>query len=168
MTKIIVADASPLIALGQTPVFENPEPLKILLLAPDTVLNECRIPGKPSGNVIEKAVNTGFIKPIADKPENHPLITNLQNVLDKGEAQAIAAAMELNTCIMIDEKKGRKIASNKGLKVIGSLTLLLQARKHRIVGPLKPIVEQLRERGIRYSDPVINELLALEAKLITG
>ena len=165
MTDIIVADASPLIALAQTPVLENLNALDIVLLAPNTVLNECTVPGKPACTAIENAVTSGTIKSINDKAESHPLLVQLQSILDKGEAQAIIAAIELNTCILIDEKKGRKEASKKGLQVIGSLTLLLQARKQNLIGSLKSITDHLRQNGIRYSDAVINELLALEAKL---
>lgn len=165
MTKIIVADASPLIALGQTPVIENLKQLDLVLLAPQAVLNECLIPGKPACRVIEKALDANTITPTTNKAANHPLLLQLQTLLDNGEAQAIVTAIELNACIMIDEKKGRKEASKKGLQVIGSLTLLMQARKQNLVGPLKPITDQLRENGIRYSDRVINELLALEEKL---
>ncbi|MFK0572778.1 DUF3368 domain-containing protein [Endozoicomonas sp.] len=166
MTNIIVADASPLIALGQTPVLDHLKHLNLILMAPDAVLNECRVPGKPACLPIENAIHSGIIKPIADKPDNHPLLQQLQSLLDNGEAQAIIAAMELNACIMIDEKKGRKEASKRGLKVIGSLTLLLQARKQNLIGPLKPITDLLRQNGIRYSDSVIHELLELEAVLL--
>lgn len=105
MTKIIVADASPLIAMGRTPVLENLAALNVILLAPDAILNECRVPDKPSCRAIENAMRSGCIKPIANKTEKHPLLLQLQSVLDTGEAQAIIAAIELDTCIMIDEKK---------------------------------------------------------------
>ena len=166
MTKIIVADASPLIALGQTPVLSHLKQLNLLLMAPATVLNECKVPGKPACHAIESAVHCGTIKPIADQPANHPLLRQLQTLLDNGEAQAIIAAMQHNACIMIDEKKGRKESRKRGLKVIGSLTLLLQARKHNLIGPLKPVTDDLRQNGIRYSDSVIHELLELEATLL--
>ena len=166
MTKIIVADASPLIALGQTPVLNQLKQLNLMLMAPAAVLNECKVPGKPACHAIESAIHCGTIKPIPDQPDNHPLLQQLQTLLDNGEAQAIIAAMQLNACIMIDEKKGRKESRKRGLKVIGSLTLLLQARRHNLIGPLKPITDDLRQNGIRYSDSVIHELLELEATLL--
>ena len=166
MTKIIVADASPLIALGQTPVLNQLKQLNLMLMAPAAVLNECKVPGKPACHAIENAIHCGTIKPIPDQPDNHPLLQQLQTLLDNGEAQAIIAAMQLNACIMIDEKKGRKESRKRGLKVIGSLTLLLQARRHNLIGPLKPITDDLRQNGIRYSDSVIHELLELEATLL--
>ena len=166
MTKIIVADASPLIALGQTPVLNQLKQLNLMLMAPAAVLNECKVPGKPACHAIESAIHCGTIKPIPDQPDNHPLLQQLQTLLDNGEAQAIIAAMQLNACIMIDEKKVRKESRKRGLKVIGSLTLLLQARRHNLIGPLKPITDDLRQNGIRYSDSVIHELLELEATLL--
>ncbi|WBA88465.1 DUF3368 domain-containing protein [Endozoicomonas sp. GU-1] len=94
------------------------------------------------------------------------MLQQLQALLDNGEAQAIIAAMQLNACIMIDEKKGRRESCKRGLKVIGSLTLLLQARRQNLIGSLKPITDGLRQNGIRYSDSVIHELLELEATLL--
>ena len=124
-------------------------------------------PNSRHGSVDKKWVSFSLsIKPIADQPDNHPLLRQLQTLLDNGEAQAIIAAMQINACIMIDEKKGRKESRKRVLKVIGSLTLLLQAIRHNLIGPLKPITDDLRQNGIRYSDSVIHELLKLEATLL--
>jgi len=60
-----------------------------------------------------------FIKVI--KPKNSELFNSLQMILDIGESEAIALAQEMNLAIIIDEKKGRKIAKNMGIKVIGLL-----------------------------------------------
>ncbi len=46
-------------------------------------------------------------------------------LLDDGESEAILLANELKKPLLIDEKKGRKIAKNRDIKVMGLLGLLL-------------------------------------------
>ena len=52
------------------------------------------------------------------------LLDTLKNVLDLGESEAIALALELTLPLIIDEKKGRKIAMREGIKIIGLLGIV--------------------------------------------
>jgi predicted nucleic acid-binding protein len=49
----------------------------------------------------------------------------LSRSLDTGESEAIVLAKEMELSLIIDEKKGRKIASNLGINIMGLLGLLL-------------------------------------------
>jgi predicted nucleic acid-binding protein len=40
------------------------------------------------------------------------------------QSEAIALALELNRALIIDEKKGRKIALHQGIKIIGLLGIV--------------------------------------------
>jgi predicted nucleic acid-binding protein len=55
----------------------------------------------------------------------------LSRSLDAGESEAIVLSKEMNLTLIIDEKKGRKIANNLGIKIIGFLGLLLLNYKKR-------------------------------------
>jgi predicted nucleic acid-binding protein len=55
----------------------------------------------------------------------------LSRSLDAGESEAIVLSKEMNLTLIIDEKKGRKIANNLGVKIIGFLGLLLLNYKKR-------------------------------------
>ena len=48
----------------------------------------------------------------------------LRKLLDEGESEAIVLAKNMGLGIIIDEKKGRKIAVNYGLKIIGLLGIV--------------------------------------------
>lgn len=48
----------------------------------------------------------------------------LKKLLDDGESEAIALAKKIKLGLIIDEKKGRKIALNYGLKIIGLLGIV--------------------------------------------
>ena len=48
----------------------------------------------------------------------------LRKLLDDGESEAIVLAKKMELGLIIDEKKGRKIAVNYGLKIIGLLGII--------------------------------------------
>ena len=58
------------------------------------------------------------------KPANAHVVNVLKPVVDEGEAEAIALALEKNVLLIIDDLKGRKTARRLGLRVIGTLGLL--------------------------------------------
>ena len=54
------------------------------------------------------------------------VVAALRTQLDEGEAQVIALAMELDDVfVILDDKKARRIARQIGLRVIGTLGILL-------------------------------------------
>jgi len=58
------------------------------------------------------------IKPISD----HNLYLELRRKLGKGEASSIVLANEMENCLLIiDEKRGRNLAEEMSLRIIGSL-----------------------------------------------
>lgn len=58
--------------------------------------------------------------------------------LDKGEAETIILAKELNASrVLIDENLGYRIARNAGLNVVRTLSILLKAKEAGIIPALK-------------------------------
>ncbi len=77
-----------------------------------------------------------FIKNPTDNRQQNILEVSL----DKGEASAIALALENENCLLIiDEYKGRKVAKSLGLAITGTAGVLAQAK-------LKGYVHLLRSR----------------------
>ena len=74
--------------------------------------------------------------------------------LDKGEAEAISLALELDLMLIIDEKKGRKIALNQGLKIVGILGILIENYRKRFISydELKLNFLLFKEQGLRISE----------------
>lgn len=82
--------------------------------------------------------------------------------LDKGEAETIVLAKEINAqLVIIDEKIGRFYAKHSDLKITGTLGVLLKAKQIGIVKNIKPILAELKERGIWLNDKLINQALIL-------
>ena len=69
--------------------------------------------------------------------------------------------MELgDVFIVLDDKKARRIAKQLGLKVIGTVGLLLRAQKGKVT-EIKPILDALQEVDFRISDTLYQEALRL-------
>jgi hypothetical protein len=82
--------------------------------------------------------------------------------LDKGEAEAIVLATEIGAdLIILDETLGRFHAKHAGLKVTGTLGILLKAKQLGFVSELKSLLLELRIKGIWLSDRLIEEMLKL-------
>ena len=110
--------------------------------------------------IIPEAVNlelTGVVPPVPGTVEvqtfewietrrvaNRNLVTQLQQELDDGEAEAIALAIELNANrLLIDERRGRIVASRLGVKFTGVLGILIVAKHQGLISAVKPVVDDL-------------------------
>ena len=83
--------------------------------------------------------------------------------VDLGEASSIALAMESeNSTIIIDDLKGRKVAEKLGLRITGTIGVLLKAKESNLVDSLKPAVELLKTSGFRISNELEREILKYE------
>jgi predicted nucleic acid-binding protein len=83
--------------------------------------------------------------------------------LGKGETEAITFYWEKAAdYLLIDEQKGRRTAISKGIKIIGSLgILLLLAKQQGLIASLKPSLDILRGSTIRISDKLYENTLKL-------
>ncbi|MBS1556350.1 MAG: DUF3368 domain-containing protein [Bacteroidetes bacterium] len=99
------------------------------------------------------------------KPANDITKNELERVLDSGEASAIALALEnpSQSILIIDEKKGRKVAIENHLEVIGTLRVLLLAKEKHVILSVKETITELAKRNFRFSQEIIKQIL-LEAK----
>ncbi len=124
----IVSDTTTLIVLGKLDRYDLLENLFKKIYIPQEVMSE--VSKKSDG--ISKKINAHRlfeIKQISD----FSLLRLLDGLLDLGESEAIVLAKELHMILLIDEKKGRKIAKSMGLDIIGLLgVLILNVRKEKI------------------------------------
>ncbi len=94
-------------------------------------------------------------------PTNLQLLYTLNQILDPGEAEAIALAVELNADrLLIDERLGRNIAANYGLKLRGILGILVNAKQQGLIPILNPILDRLvNQAGFRVSQSLYYQIL---------
>jgi uncharacterized protein len=77
---------------------------------------------------------------IWESPENN----DFREILDKGEAAAIALAKKLNAdVLLIDELKARSVAKKEGFRVVGVLGVLLLAKVKGHIPLITPLMDAL-------------------------
>lgn len=117
------------------------------ILIPGAVLEELRVEENlPGSQNVHAALNDGWIRVEAMK--QHPLVRAMERDLDKGEAEAIALAIQVGAdWILMDERDGRKAARSMKLKVVGVLGILLKAQREGRLNSLKKAMDRLQEKA---------------------
>jgi predicted nucleic acid-binding protein len=83
--------------------------------------------------------------------------------LDDGEADALSLAKELQIPdVLIDERRGRKIAQREGLNPVPTLAILQRAAEQNLL-QLAPALAKLQLTNIRIPKALIDEPLFREA-----
>jgi predicted nucleic acid-binding protein len=127
---------------------------------PPAVLNELRVEeDMPGSQSAREAMEEGWL--CVKEPGNRPLVHALQRDLDKGEAEAIALALQVGAeWTLLDEREGRRTAKSLGLKVTGILGILLRAWREGELPSLQRVMQDLREKaGFHIGAELFAELL---------
>jgi len=128
------------------------------LLIPQAVWNEVVVKGvgQPGAEEIKSAV---WIKTVA--VANDELVLALQRDLDSGEAEAIALALEKKAdLLLMDEHLGRDAARYFGVRYMGLLGVLTEAKYRGEIEAVKPVLDLLRNRaGYRISVELYQRVL---------
>ena len=110
---LCVADTGVLIELSRLGYLETLQQLFEKVLAPPAVLLELQTVIAP--------LWLELVQPSQDILE----IVNSETNLGRGESEALAVALELEAWILLDDRKARRYAKNKGISSIGTLGLLI-------------------------------------------
>lgn len=144
--QLIISDASPLIALEDIGELHLLQKLYQRVLITEIVREEIQAE-LPSW--IE--VSTAY-----DKKQ----FQILKLELDPGEASAIALALEHpHVRVIIDESKGRSVAKRLGLKVMGTIGLIIKAKDQGLIESGKNILDKLEAHGFWLSERLRNQVL---------
>ncbi len=94
-------------------------------------------------------------------PQNAALVTTLSQLVDDGEAQALALACELSALLILDDRKARRWAKRLGIRVLGTIGVLLRAKNHHLIPAVRPHMEALKSAGFYLSPELEQEVLRL-------
>jgi len=140
---IVVSNTSPLTNLAAIGQFDLLYRLYPNINITDGVWDELNAMGNrwPGG---EEVAAARWIKRYSVR--NQLLVNALRRDIDRGEAESIVLAIELEAdLILLDEKEGRHAAQRLGLKMVGVVGILLEAKKKGFVDSVRPHLDALRQ-----------------------
>lgn len=80
---------------------------------------------------------------------DHTLAAALGLLLGPGEAEAIAVAAQRKCRVVLDDRQARAAAARLGVETIGTIGILLRAKRGGLIPELKPLLDALDEAGFR-------------------
>ncbi|NQE06442.1 hypothetical protein C5S32_11285 [ANME-1 cluster archaeon GoMg1] len=154
---IIVSNAGPLIALARIGKLDLLKQFMQIYI-PNEVYEQVVVKGEGKPGSTEVKESDWFI---TKEVKNTLAVESLTIELEKGEAEAIILALELNAeLVLIDESIARDIAKSRGLEVIGTVGILAEAYENGLIKDLKKSLDDLRNKKVWISEKVYNRVLS--------
>jgi predicted nucleic acid-binding protein len=110
---------------------------------------------------VEREFESKFLWLQTENITNSSLVMALQLAVDAGEAEAIALASEKGCLLISDDKQARATAKTLGVKVIGTIGVLVRAKQNGVVSAIKPILDELDLNSFFISRALREEALKL-------
>lgn len=163
MDGCLVCNTGPLIALA---IIQKLNILKALF-------SEVVIPEAVHYEILEGGVSCAGIASyrkeswIQVRPTSKDVDPLLDTVLDLGEASVIQLATECGAdFVLIDEKKGRKVAREiYDLRVVGSARILVEAKQRGIIENVSDLIKGMRDGGYWIHNDIVTFALKEASEL---
>jgi len=153
---ILVADCSALIALSVCNSLDLLEQLFGAIFVPETVYHEATRPDKKEAQALKIFLQDKirqvdlqgyvFLDAFADADETEAMLLYKQLAADK---------------LLIDDRRGRKVAKINQISTIGSLGILLAAKEKGLIAEVSPLLRQIEKSDIYLSPELIATVLEL-------
>ncbi|MEF8755103.1 MAG: DUF3368 domain-containing protein [Accumulibacter sp.] len=156
MARLVLADASPLIALARLGGLRWLPVLFGTLVLPESVRAEILDHGDwPGQDALRQALDAGAL--VIGDDDGTPELPEL----DEGEAACIRLALRHGgpVLILIDERAGRAVAAEHGIAVAGTAAIIGMAKQCGLIPSARDAFEELRRGDFRISDEVIQAVL---------
>ncbi len=155
---IVVSDTSPIIGLAAVGHLDLLHELYGAILLPTAVLDELTAV-KPPAPALRELQSADWFQVV--EVRESALIAALELGLDRGEAEAIALAVEREAdLLLLDERKARAVARSLERPVIGVLGVLVEAKRRQLLPAVRPVLDELLTRaGFRISESLRSRVL---------
>ncbi len=154
---MIICNATPLIAFARIGQLALLRKVVGTLVIPDAVCREISVYSDIQHGIIDLAQEPWIS---VQTVQSEAKVCLLLPTLDRGEAEVIALALERAAgLVLIDELSGRKVAESLHLTVSGSVGILIRAKQMGEISAVKPLLEEMIQRGIRYSPRFVTAIL---------
>ncbi|NJM08114.1 DUF3368 domain-containing protein [Candidatus Gracilibacteria bacterium] len=141
----LIADITPLLALAGVGLVDLLPRLYGTLTIADAVQHEFAAKPRPGAPDLQSL--PWLTMQAIDVP------AELAALLDAGEAATIALAELLRPRLVLrDERRGRRVAQQRGLPLIGTGTVLVTAKHHGLIPAVAPVLDAMIAQG-HYLSP---------------
>ena len=146
MPETIISDTSCLIILNNIGELELLPKIYGRIITTSEVANEY-------GELLPEWIE---IKSVKDKNKQKIF----ENEVDKGEASAIALAIETpQSTIILDDYKARRLAKELGLTITGTIWIIVRAKVLGFIPSVKNVFEKMRQTNFRFSEEIERQAL---------
>jgi uncharacterized protein len=151
---VAVTNTSPIISLAGVGELRLVEALFARIVVPFEVWYELNDkPGAPEPGELLALERVAFHPTPPFLPET--------SALDPGECAAIAVAVSIpDAWVLLDDISARRVAEGLGLRVKGTLGVLVEAKRRGLVPAVRPLVQMMLENGCRLGPDVVSAVLA--------
>jgi hypothetical protein len=153
---ILVADCSALIALSTCNSLHLLDALFGTVMVPEIVFHEATSSDKPEAELLRIYLE--------DKVRQIDMggYVYLDGFADAGETEAMLLFTDK---LLIDDKRGRKIAKINNISTIGSLGILLAAKQAGVITEVAPLIGQISSSQIYLSSELIQTVLNIAGEV---
>jgi predicted nucleic acid-binding protein len=155
VTRVVIADTGPLIALARIGQLDLLRRLYGRVVVPPAVHTELAIDSnRPGAKALVGVFAAGWADVVAVTDASVRL--ELDQLLGPGEAEAIALAEQEDTrFLLIDDARGRRTARSRGIPVVGVAGVLLAAKSRGELSAVGPVLDRLSSVGYRLSPRLV-------------
>ena len=156
---IVVSNSSPLIGLAAINLLTLLRSLYTIIHIPEAVYHEVAVEGagRPGAKGVAAATYIHRHTVTNRRAVNKLMVTAK---LEAGESEAIVLALSLKaTQIILDERAARRYAKARHLPVIGTLGILLQAKRKGLIPSVQQPMDKLIKFGLHIHPTVYQTIL---------
>jgi predicted nucleic acid-binding protein len=159
----VVSNSSPLIALARINQFDLLRQLYSEVILPLAVQDEVERSGRSRPGGLELSA-ADWIRVVA--VTDRTAVSLLRQQLDYGESAAIALVLELSAdLLLIDEARGRRIAQARGVAHVGTIGIVVAAKRQNLIPSATTLLDDLRTVGFRMSQRLYDSARAIAGEL---
>lgn len=160
MSDEAFVNASPLILLSRTGQLDLLRLAAAKVWVPEAVRLEIGVKG-PADPVVKALATNEWLMPCLDRVV--PDEIQARN-LGAGEASVLAAAMAASATAVLDDLGARRFAESAGLRLVGTLGLVLRAKRRGVLKLVRPVLDSLLANGLYLSPAGAREILRLSGE----
>ncbi len=155
MSELWIVNASPIIVLAKIGRLDLLTSLSRAVCLPQAVVDE--IAAGPAGDPARKAIESGWGLRAVPQVVHTDL---LEWGLGPGETSVLALALEqAPATTVLDDAAARNCAKAVGVPVIGTVGIVIRAKKHGLIPSAAGTLKALRDMGLHLDNKVIADAL---------